>query len=355
MSVLKHWHKVVPLLALIVYLFGLQKGHPALQVLVGLLLIGSILAAVHNSEIIAHQVGEPFGTIILAIAITIIEVALIVSLMMAGGEKAAFLARDTVFSAVMIILNAIIGSCIVVGTLKHFEQTFQEKSVNTALVSLIAILTLSLILPNFTNQSVGAMANLLVFVAFASLVIYAAFLFVQTVRHRNYFLPEEQVADTQPHHKAALDWQMIFSVGNLLLSLVVVVLLAKSLSPKIEALVIGAGLPQALVGVVIATVVLLPESIAAIRAANRNDIQTSLNLSFGSALAAIGLTIPAVVVVGNMVDVNVVLGLDITSIILLGLSIATVMLSLSKGKTNIVYGVILLVNFVAFLFVTINA
>lgn len=346
------WDKILPVLAIIAYALGFAEGSITLQFIVGFLLIGSVLSAVHHSEEIAHRVGEPFGTIILAVSITIIEVALIISLMLAGGEKAAYLARDTVFAAVMIILNAIIGICILIGTYKHFEQTFQKKSVNTALVSLVAILILTLVLPNFTSSAMPSRfsAPQLFFVAFACLVIYSTFLYVQTIRHRNYFLAEIKVEKEATHGPK---YRLLVNLVFLVISLTIVVLLAKSLSPTIEARIIEADLPQSLVGIIIATVVLLPEALAAIKAAYKNDIQTSLNLSFGSALAAIGLTIPSVAIVGTYFNIDITLGLDNKSMILLGLSIFTVMLSLSKGKTNIVYGVVLIVNFIAYLITTI--
>lgn len=348
------WSILLPIAAWLAYFLGLADGSLFFQILTGALLIGAVLSAVHHSEVIAVKIGEPYGTIVLAIAITVIEVALIITLMIAGGDNAIYLARDTVFSAVMLILNAIIGICILVGSAKHFEQSFQKASVNTALVSLIAILVLTLILPNYTTSVSGPQYSQaqLVFIAFACLTIYGTFLIVQTGRHRNYFLSEgqEAVGENGP---VPTNLKVILSLIFLLLGLGIVVLLAKSFSPAIEAAVIDAGLPTSLVGVLIAVVVLLPEGIAAIIAARKNNIQTSLNLALGSALASIGLTIPSVVVVCWFFDLNVVLGLDTKSMILLGLSVFTVMLSLSKGKTNILYGVVLLVNLVAYIFTVI--
>ena len=354
MKKILNWTLWLPVVAWLAYFLGWANGSLVFQLLTGALLIGSVLSAVHHSEVIAEKVGEPFGTIVLAIAITIIEVALIITLMISGGEKAVYLARDTVFSAVMLILNAIIGICILVGSAKHFEQFFRRASVNTALVSLIAILVLTLILPNYTTSVSGPSYSevQMIFIAFACLTIYGAFLLVQTVRHRNYFLSESADGEPAPHQVPSTQKTLI-SLVFLLLGLGVVVLLAKAFSPTIEGAVIEAGLPTSLVGVLIAAVVLLPEGMAAIKAARKNNIQTSLNLALGSALASIGLTIPSVVVVSRFFDLKVVLGLDTKSMILLGLSVFTVMLSLSKGKTNILYGVVLLVNLVAYVFTVI--
>jgi Ca2+:H+ antiporter len=350
-----HWTVVSPILAWTFYMMGLNEYGVFVQSIGAFLLILSVLSAVHHSEVVAHRVGEPFGTIILAVAITIIEVALIVSLMIAGGESAVTLARDTVFAAVMLILNGIIGACLLIGSYKHHEQYFARAAVNTALVSLVAILVLTLILPNYTTSISGPKYTpiQLMFAAFASLVIYGSFLLIQTVRHREYFLTEDDEKDPDAvsvHHD---NKKVIISLVLLCACLGIVVLLAKSLSPTIESILQKAELPNSLVGVIIATIVLLPEGIAAINAALKNKLQTSLNLALGSALASIGLTIPAVALVSNLFDLNVVLGLDMKSMVLLALSVFTVMLSLSKGKTNILYGSVLLVNLAAYIFITI--
>lgn len=342
------WDSIIPILAIIAYAIGLFELHPVGQIVVIGLLIGSILAAVHHSEWIAHRVGEPFGTIILAVSVTIIEVALIVSLMLAGGEKAIYLARNTVFSAVMILLTVILGLSILIGSLRHFEQTFEKKSVNTALVSLVTIMVMSLILPNFTTSAEGARFNTpqLLFVAFSCLIIYTTFIYIQTVRHKNYFLTHK-IESAKPHGQ---NHSVIIHFVFLLVSLVITVLLAKTTSPTIEKVIIENDLPHSLLGVVIASVILLPEAIAALKAAHKDDIQTSLNLSFGSALAAIGLTIPSVAFVSTFFGIDIILGLDSISMLLLGLSVFTVMLSLSKGRTNIIYGVILILLFATYIF-----
>lgn len=346
------WSAALPIAAWVIYFIGI-KNHVFLQILGSLLLMGSVLSAVHHAEVVAHKVGEPFGTIILALAITVIEVALIVSLMVAGGNNAAYLARDTVFAAIMLILNGILGGCLLIGGLKHHEQFFGKKSASTALVTLVAILVLTLVLPNFTTSTEGPTYNSaqLIFVAMASLVLYAAFIMTQTVRHRDYFLAED---DDLSHHAEPPSMKMtLVSLGLLILCLGIVVLLAKALSPTIESLVVSMGAPLALVGVIIAAVVLLPEGLAALTAASRNRLQTSINLGLGSALASIGLTIPSVVIVCLMYDINMILGLDWKSMVLLALSVFTVMLSLNHGRTNMLYGVVLLVNMAAYVFTVI--
>ncbi len=352
MKLIRNWNTIIPLLAILAYAADLFSQHIIGQIVVVGLLIGSILAAVVHAEVIAHRVGEPFGTIILAVSVTVIEVSLIVSLMLAGGDKVAYLARDTVFAAVMILLTMIIGLCILIGSFKYSEQTFQEKSVNTALVSLVSILVLSLVLPNYTGgaeESGFKMAQLL-FTAVICLAIYGTFIYIQTLRHRNYFLSDKADAHKNSDNNDKKQASIYLNLAFLIVSLTIVVLLAKTISPTIEAFIVEAGLPQSLLGVIIAAVILLPEAIAAVRAAKNDDIQTSLNLSLGSALAAIGLTIPTVAIVSYAFDIEIMLGLDNTATLLLGLSVFTVMLSLSKGRTNLLYGVILIALFATYIF-----
>jgi len=347
-----HYTYIFPVLAVIYYFTGLMGAGVIFDVIAGILLTGSVLSAVHHAEVVAHKVGEPYGTIILALCITIIEVALIVSLMVAGGEKAITLARDTVFAAVMIILNGIIGICILVGGVKYFEQYFARTSATTYLVSIVSILVITLVLPNFTSSVNGPYYNnaQLIFVSISCLVIYGVFLMVQTVRHRSYFVPADGNAE---EYFVPNKIQAIISFIFLVICLVIVVLLAKGLSKTIEDMVQSMGAPKSLVGVIIAGVVLLPEGLAAIRAARNNQIQSSLNLALGSALASIGLSIPAISAVSIMYDIPLVLGLDKKDIILLTLSVFIVMLSLSRGKTNVLYGTVLLVNLAAYIFTVI--
>lgn len=352
MKQLLNWTNISPILAWIFYSTGLVSEGIIYEIIGGILLISSVLSAVHHSEVVAHKVGEPFGTIILAIAITIIEVALIISLMLVGGDKTIYLARDTVFAAVMLIFNGILGFCLLLGGVKHREQFFDKSSVNTALVSLLAITVLTLVLPNYTTSVAGPIYSTpqMIFVAFACLAIYGAFLFIQTVRHRDYFLPEDCSENSQSHSTPPSNRDTLISLVSLLACLGIVVLLAKAISPAVESMVASAGLPPTLVGVIIASIVLLPEGIAAINAARNNRLQTSINLALGSALASIGLTIPSVVLICILFDIEVVLGIDTKAMLLMLLSFFTVMLSLSKGKTNILYGVVLLINLLAYIF-----
>jgi Ca2+:H+ antiporter len=353
MRLLIQWTTIIPTLGWILLFTGLIQDSGIFQIMASVLLILSVMSAVHHSEVIAHRVGEPYGTIILAVAITVIEVSIIISLMILGGDEAVSLARDTVYSATMLILNGIVGLCLFIGGLKHHVQTFSKHSVTIALVSLISILIFTLVFPTFTNSIKGPYYSTpqLVFVSIACLIIYFSFVFAQTTRYRAYFL---SATDDEEEHAGAISNKVfVTSLLFLVISLGIVVLLAKTLSPKIESIVIGYNLPKRLVGVIIAAIILLPEGVAAIIAAKKNKLQSSLNLALGSALASIGLTIPCVAVVCIINDMKIILGLDIISIILLGLSVFTVMLSLSSGRSNIVYGVVLLVNLMAFIFLII--
>jgi Ca2+:H+ antiporter len=323
--------------------------------LLALGLFGGVLAAVFHAEVVAHRVGEPFGTLVLAVAVTAIEVALIVSLTIAGGEAAAGLARDTVYAAVMIILNGMVGLCLLAGGTRHHEQSFGLYGVSAALSTLTAISVLTMILPNFTTTTPGPAysGSQLIFIAVVSLVLYGSFVLMQTVRHRDYFLPEAGTSDEQVH-AASPPPKLAWISGVLLLScLASVVLLAKSLAPTLEGAVEAIGAPKALVGIIIAGVVLLPEGIAAFQSARANRLQTSLNLALGSALAGIGLTIPAVAIVSLGAGWSLSLGLDARSTVLLLLSIGVAMLTLGTGRTTVMQGVVHLVIFAVYLFTTI--
>ena len=332
---------------------GSAEGFLIAALAVGML--GCVLAAVHHAEVIAHRVGEPYGTLLLAVAVTIIEVALIVSLMLAGGPSTTALARDTVFAAVMIILNGMVGLCMLMGGSRFGEQRFGLYGVSASLATLAAIAVLTLVLPNYTTTVAGPFYSVaqLAFIAVVSIVLYGTFVLVQTVRHRDYFLPKEAAGNKEIHAEPPSGRVALASLALLMACLAAVVLLAKSLAPSIEAAVASAGAPVAVVGVIIAAVVLLPEGLAALRAARANRLQTSLNLALGSALASIGLTIPAVAIVSIATGWTLTLGLDTKSSVLLLLSLFVATLSLGTGRTTVLQGVVHLVIFAAYLFTTI--
>jgi Ca2+:H+ antiporter len=351
---LRHWTWVTPAAAWTLIALAFGAAVPTL-ILSGVL-IATVLAAVHHAELVAHKVGEPFGTFLLAIAVTVIELGLIITLMAAAGEGAASLARDTVFAAVMIILNGLVGICIFAGAIRYKEQSFQQTGVSASLATICALTVLTLVLPNFTVSEAGPVysPSQLGFVAVVAFLLYVTFVAVQTVRHRDYFLPDKSVAaDEAAHAPPPSGRQTALSAFLLIACLGAVVLLAKTLAPPIEAAVASAGAPRAIVGVIIAALVLLPESVAALRSALANRLQTSLNLGLGSALATIGLTIPAVAALSLMVGLPIALGLDAKSIVLLFLTLIVSTLTLGTGRTTILQGAVHLVIFAVYLFTTI--
>ncbi len=323
-------------------------------VLCALMLVGAVIAAVHHAEVVAHRVGEPFGTLVLAVAITVIEVALIVSMMLAGGADKASLPRDTIYSAVMIICTGVVGLCLLVGGLHHHEQSFQLAGASSALAALVALAGLSLVMPTFTTSAGEGLYTVsqLVFVGLSSVALWLVFVFVQTVRHRDYFLPPQNASDEAVHAQPPTVAQAWASFGLLLMSLVSVVGLAKQLSPTIEAGVAAMGAPKAVIGIAIALLVLLPETWAAVRAARADRLQTSMNLALGSALASIGLTIPAVVLASVLLELPLVLGLTPKDLVLLTLTFMVSTITLATGRTNVMQGAVHLVLFAAFLFLS---
>ena len=317
----------------------------------GVVLLATVFAAVYHAEVIAHRVGEPFGTLVLALAVTVIETALIVSVMIAAPAEKAGLARDTVFAAVMIVCNGIVGACLLWGGVRHREQGFQVQGANAALAVLAALTILTLVLPNFAARELGSQYNTpqLVFAGLVSLVLYGSFVFVQTVRHRDYFLPV-QTEDQEAHAPLPAKRTAAVSAGLLLVSLVAVVGLAKVLTPTVEFGIAYLDVPKAVVGIVIAALVLLPEAVAAVRAAQNNRLQTSLNLALGSSLATIGLTIPAVAAVSIVLGQRLELGLDGKDQALLILTLLLSVITLGTGRTTMLQGVVHLVVFAVFMF-----
>ena len=353
------WTVIVPPVALVV--LAVTWGHKppgVVLALAGAFLAGAVLSAVHHAEVVAHRVGEPFGSLVLAVAVTVIEVALIVTLMVSGkASETATLARDTVFAAAMITLNGIVGLSLLVGTLRTRLAEFSAEGTATALATVATLATLTLVLPTFTTSRPGPefSSGQLAFAAVASLVLYGVFVFVQTVRHRDYFLPAgAQADDTEAHVAPPSRRTALYALGFLLVSLVAVVGLAKIESPAIEDAVDAAGAPPSAVGVVIALLVLLPETLAAARNARHDRVQTSFNLAFGSAMASIGLTIPAIAVASIWLEGPLVLGLGSTQTVLLVITVMVAALTVLPGRATLQEGVVHLVLFASFLFLAVN-
>lgn len=356
----RHLHgRLVPALGLLVALvisFAIARGSlpPVMATVLPMVelvaLMATVFASVHHADVIAHRLGEPYGTLVLTVAVTVIEVALILSIMLAGDGNAG-LARETVFSVIMVVCNGMVGLCLVVGGLRYGEQGFRLPGANAYLVVLMPLATLTLILPTYTTSAPGAFfaPTQLVFVSFVTLVLYGVFLYVQTIRHRDYFLSDsgEDPGEAGAGPTTRAFWE---SVGQLLVALIAVVLLAKGFAGSVESVVTAVGAPLDAVGLLVALLVLLPETLAALRAARRNELQKSLNLALGSSLATIGLTIPAVGMLAMALDQPLGLGIGRRDVVLLVLTFGVSLVTFGGGRTNILPGFVHLVLFATFVF-----
>jgi Ca2+:H+ antiporter len=312
-----------------------------------IILFGTVFAAVHHAEVIAERIGEPFGTLLLTLSVTVIEVALIATIML-GDKPAPELARDTVFAVVMIVCNGLVGVCILAGGLRYREQDVQISGSSLYLSVLIVLATITLVLPNYTLTTPGPIysAGQLGFVSVVTMLLYGVFLYTQTVRHRDYFVSGSATKD----HGFATNQMLGLSIVLLLVSLLTVVGLAKKFSLVVDFAIARTGAPPALAGVLVAFLILLPESVAALSAARKNDLQKSINLALGSSIATIGLTIPAVAVAAYALDKQLVLGLDMQGMVLLVLTFLLSMLTFATGRTNILFGLVHIVVFAVFVF-----
>jgi Ca2+:H+ antiporter len=313
------------------------------------IIFGTVFAAVHHAEVIAERIGEPYGTLLLTLAVTIIEVALIATIML-GDKPVPTLARDTVFAVVMIVCNGLVGICIFIGGLRYREQDVQVSGANLYLSVLFVMATITLIMPNYTLTAPGPVysAAQLGFVSVITLLLYGVFLYTQTIRHRDYFISEAAGAGDDG---ASMSNRMLaLSIALLLVSLLAVVLLAKKFSLVVDVVTAMIGAPPAFAGVLVALLILLPESVAAVAAARKNDLQKSINLALGSSLATIGLTVPAVAVAAHALDKQLVLGLNVQEMVLLVLTFVISMLTFGTGRTNILFGLVHMVVFAVFVF-----
>jgi Ca2+:H+ antiporter len=349
---------IFPALAVLLFAAATAAGYnftpsPAGLVFAGVLLLilfGTVFAAVHHAEVVAERIGEPFGTLLLTLSVTIIEVALIATIML--GEKTAVttLARDTVFAVVMIVCNGLVGLCILAGGLRYREQDIQVSGSSLYLSVLSVLATITLIMPNYTLTTPGPVFSTgqLGFVSAVTILLYGVFLYTQTVRHRDYFVAQ---TDGAAHDGPQASNRIIMlSAVLLLVSLLAVVLLAKKFSQVVDAGAALIGAPPAFAGILVALLILMPEGLAAIVAARRNDLQKSINLALGSSLATIGLTIPAVAMAAYELDKQLVLGLSPQDMVLLALTLLLSLLTLGSGRTNILFGLVHLVVFAVFMF-----
>lgn len=348
---------IFPALAVLLFVAATAAGYrfapsPAGLVFAAVLLLilfGTVFAAVHHAEVVAERIGEPFGTLLLTLSVTIIEVALIATIML-GEKSVTTLARDTVFAVVMIVCNGLVGLCILAGGLRYREQDIQVSGSSLYLSVLAVLATITLIMPNYTLTTPGPIysAGQLGFVSTVTILLYGVFLYTQTVRHRDYFVADAAAAAHEGPQ--ASKRVILLSAGLLLVSLLAVVLLAKKFSQVVDAGAALIGAPPAFAGILVALLILMPEGVAAIAAARRNDLQKSINLALGSSLATIGLTIPAVAIAAYELDKQLVLGLSSQDMVLLVLTLLLSLLTLGSGRTNILFGLVHLVVFAVFLF-----
>ncbi len=316
-------------------------------------LILAVLASVYFAEVIAHRVGQPYGTLILAIAVTVIEVALIASILLSRSPGSEAVVRDSIFATIMIVCNGIVGVSLLIGAIKHHETVFKPEGSNIALALLITSSTLALVLPTYTTSTPGPNYNLVQLrgAAIACFILYVTYVYAQTIRHKILFLApvfDQAVHGSKVHPKPS-NQKTIISALALTITLIAVIVLAKQLAPFIEAGVQAIGAPHEVVGILIACLVLLPESFTAIRQAMDNKMQNSFNLAFGSGLASVGLTIPVVAIISYVFGITLTLGLDAKSLVFLMLTFILSIMTISMGRATFAQGIIHLVVFGAYL------
>jgi Ca2+:H+ antiporter len=355
----REWPLALAVIALTLALIG--KGwiasaldQPTMLIALLAIICGVILAAaiaiVRHADILAHRLGEPAGTLLLTLAITGLEVAMVAFVMSTGVAKPT-LARDTMFAVVMLVLNGFLGLALLLGGLRHHEQRYNLQSANAFLVMILPLTVLGLVLPDFTRSTTGPTLSTfqMIFLSAMSVGIYGVFLFVQNRRHRGFFMAPDEIAEaTAPelaHHSSRSTLYHAAMLGFYGLPLV---LLAKQMAAPLDAMVIRLGAPSALGGFIMALLVLTPESIAAIRASLANRLQRSVNILLGSVLASIGLTIPLVIAVSLVTGRTLVLGLDAVDMVMLVLTLLTSILTFSLPRTNVLLGCVHLLLFGAY-------
>ncbi|MEW6122541.1 MAG: ionic transporter [Pseudomonadota bacterium] len=322
------------------------EGSDLLAALSTVLLLGTAFSAVQHAEVISARVGQPYGTLVLTFSVTLIEVSVLVSLMM-HGENNPTLAREAVLSTVMFVLTGVVGICLLMGGLRHREQVIQQQGVSGYLSVILAISVLALILPDQTWSGLRGLTTQVdvVFIMVAVVLLYGSFLFMQTVRHRADYLGWEEETHARPRRRATA-----LSAAFLLVSLVGVVALSSHVAGGTERLLAHANLtdPSAVVGAVVVAMLLLPETITAVKAARRNQLQRALNTALGSALATIGLTMPVMVAVGFLIDKQVELRLDPEDRVQLLLALVLSVVSFGTGRTNALTGLVHMVLFLVY-------
>jgi Ca2+:H+ antiporter len=307
----------------------------------------SAFAVVRHSECLAEIFGEPYGTLILTFAITAIEVMMIAAVMLTGPEVSTT-ARDTMFAVMMIVFNGMAGVALLVGGLRYKEQIHNLQGANAFLAVIIPLAVVTLVLPSFTSAPGGTLSVLHeIFLIFMSVALYGVFLAIQTLSHKHYFLDADE-SDSMPHAPVTDLRPAAYHGALLVLYIVPIVLLSKKIAVPVDFGVSVLGAPAALVGFLVAVLIMAPESLSALRATLANQLQRSINLLLGSVLASISLTIPAVLAIALATGRVVVLGLPPVDMLLLALTLASALLTYASGRTNILQGAVHLLLFCAY-------
>jgi Ca2+:H+ antiporter len=325
----------LPLLGVFVWLFAV--------------ILWSAMCVVRHADCLAIKLGEPYGTLILTLSAISIEVVMISTAMLHGANNPT-LGRDAIFAVIMIALNGLVGLSLMLGGLRYREQHYNIQGVNAYLNVIMALAVLGLVLPNFTTSTSGPTFSTEqgIFFAAVSLLLYAVFLLIQTLRHRGYFLDVKETASKHsPHHLARVR-STGFHALMLLLYLATVIFLAEKFAIPLDNSIEQFHMPQAFGGAVIAALVLSPEGLGGITASLHNQLQRSINILFGSVLATIGLTIPAVLMIGLLTKRSVALGVQGGNLPLLLLTLAVSVVTFTSRKTNVLQGCIHLLLFAVF-------
>jgi Ca2+:H+ antiporter len=312
-------------------------------------ILGSIFSVVRHADHVAMRLGEPYGTLILTLAVTAIEV-IAISTVMLHGENNPTLARDTIFAVVMIILNGMVGLSLLAGGWRHREQQYNFQGANAYLSVIIPLATLSLLLPDFTVTTPGPTLSLAqeTFLAVMTVALYGTFLSIQTDRHRKFFVigEVEEPAREASDSTARPTWA---HASLLVAYMAPVVFLAKQMATPMDYLIETVHAPTALGGIIIATLVATPEAIAAVRAAQANRLQRSVNIVLGSVLATIGLTVPTMIVISHVTGKAIYLGLQNSGLVLLPLTLIVAVVTFASGRTNILQGLVHLLLFATYI------
>ena len=329
-------------------------GHPVAMMVVFLWLFAVILwsaiCVVRHADCLAVKLGEPYGTLILTLSAISIEVVMISTAMLHGANNPT-LGRDAIFAVVMIALNGLVGLSLLLGGLRYREQYYNLQGVNSYLNVIMTLAVVGLVLPNFTTSKSGPnfSTEQEVFLIVVALLLYAIFLLIETVRHRRYFMESKDVvAPAKSAHHSLQVRSTAFHAALLLLYLIAVILLAEKFAIPLDNGIEKFRMPQALGGAIIAALVLSPEGLGAVHASLENQLQRSINILFGSVLATIGLTIPAVLTIGLITKRSVTLGVEGANLPLLLLTLAVSVVTFTSRKTNVLQGCVHLLLFAVF-------